>query len=282
MAEAVQFAAALLGAAGIPRARFEARLLVAYALGVDTAAVFARPERPVAAVESARLAELVRRRADHEPMAYLTGIREFWSLPLRVSPATLIPRPESEGVVEAALARLPAGAPRVLDLGTGSGCLLLALLSERPDAVGIGIDCSAAALDVARTNGEALGVADRAAFVCGDWGQAIAGKFHAIVCNPPYISDGECAALPPDVARFEPRVALSGGRDGLDAYRRILPDMERLLAADGVGVLEIGCAMAAAVTALIAEHRLQLLEMHKDLAGRARCVVVTTDNPPAW
>ena len=201
------------------------------------------------------------RRLRREPMAYILGEREFWSLPLRVSPAVLVPRPESETVVEAALESIAdrAAPLRILDLGTGSGCLLLALLSELPHASGLGIDRSAAALAIARANAERLGLADRAAFREGDWGYGLAGPFDVIVSNPPYVARTDARNLAPEVFAFEPQEALFAGADGLDAYRALAPDCARLLAQDGVTCLEIGQGQGASVAAILRRHGLRLV-----------------------
>lgn len=267
-------AARHLTAAEIPNPRFEARLLLAHALGRDAEALIARPDMPVPAEARVAFEHAVGRRAGREPLAIIVGQREFWSLPFRVTADTLIPRPESETLVEAALAF--AGRTespiRVLDLGTGSGCLVLAILHEVPAAWGVGVDRSAAALAVAEKNAETLGLAGRVAFVQGDWGKAIGGRFDIIVSNPPYVADEELAGLAPEVARFEPRQALSGGADGLDAYRACAPDVGRLLAPDGVALLEIGAGQAAQVASILAEHNLQAIDTIEDLTKMPRCI----------
>ena len=234
-----------------------------------------RPERPLAPDAAARLELLVARRAARAPMAQILGRREFWSLDFTVTADTLTPRPESEEIVAAVLEALPArDAPlRILDLGCGTGCLLLAILSERPRATGLGIDISAPALDVAGRNAAALGFADRAVFAIGDWGASLSGTFDAIVSNPPYIASGEIAALAPEVARYEPRLALDGGVDGLDAYRRLAPDVERLIAASGVVALEVGAGQADDVSAIMGAAGLAFGGGRSDLAGHRRCVV---------
>ncbi len=159
-----------------------------------------------------------------EPLAYILGYREFWSLRFAVSPTTLIPRPESETLIEARWAfRVHPEARRILDLGTGTGCLLIAALTEFPEAFGVGVDRSPDAVRLARDNAVRLGVAGRAGFMCGDWGEALTGRFDLVLSNPPYVESGVIPGLMPEVARFEPRAALDGGPDGLDAYRRLIP-----------------------------------------------------------
>jgi len=268
--------AATLSAAGIEGARAEAWLLLAAATGRNRADLVAGSQG-LTAEQNARLTALAARRRSREPMAYILGEREFWSLPLAVSPAVLVPRPESESVVEAALACVRHEAPlHLLDLGTGSGCLLLALLSELPNATGVGVDRSAAALDVARRNAAQLGLAGRTTWREGDWGRGLRGRFDLIVGNPPYVAMGDAASLAPEVLAFEPKLALFGGADGLDAYRALLPDCARLLARDGLVCLEIGQGQGPAVTALSRRHGLRLVASRPDLAGIERCLVLRT------
>jgi release factor glutamine methyltransferase len=264
-----------LTAAGIDSAAIDARLLATHALGCDMAALIGHPERGVDAAVAARLDELVARRARREPLAYILGRREFWSLSLQVTPATLIPRPDSETVVEAALCRVVrrrTQALRVLDLGTGSGCLLAALLVELPNAWGVGVDLSAAALTVARANLRSAGVSRRAALLRADWTAALAGCFDLIVANPPYITNAEWTTLSPEVRDHEPATALRGGVDGADAYRALLPDIGRLLAADGAACVELGRASAAAALRAGRAAGLQAIDLTDDLGGRPRCV----------
>ncbi len=249
--------------------RLDAEILLAHALGEERLAML-MDRRPVPAPLRARFEALLSRRWAHEPVAYITGEREFWSLPLRVTPATLIPRPDSETLIEAARAALADAPPaRILDLGTGSGALLLAALSVWPEASGLGIDCSADALAVARANAERLGLAARAAFRTGDWAEGLEGQFDLVLANPPYVAEG--TVLPPDVARFEPASALFAGADGLDCIRRILPALARLLAPDGLAMLELDPAQVAPVMVLAAREGLEAV-VHHDLAGRARAL----------
>ena len=240
-----------LAAAGIETARGDAWLLLAAATGRERASLMAAGAQAIAAVEQSRLDELVRRRSAREPMAYILGEREFWSLAFQVTPAVLIPRPESETVVEAALAQIKdRRAPlRVLDLGTGSGCLLLALLSELPAATGVGVDLSAEALALARANAARLRLAGRARFEQGSWGAGLEGVFDLIVANPPYVGAAELATLEPEVRQFEPQIALIAGPEGLCAYRALIPDCVRLLAEGGSVALEIGQGQGDAVAA---------------------------------
>ena len=230
--------------------------------------------------EAGAVAALTSRRLAREPVARIVGRKEFWGLPLKLNAHTLVPRPETETVVEAALAALDRGGARtrtlrILDLGTGSGALLLALLSELPAAVGVGTDISAEALACARDNAAALGLAQRASFVACDYGAALAGPFDLIVSNPPYIAHGDIAALAPEVSEFDPLRALDGGIDGLDGYRAIAADAPRLLAPNGSLVVELGAGQADAVISLMRGAGLVPTEPPRpDLAGIARALVL--------
>lgn len=248
--------------------RLDAELLMAHALGVERdVLLLGRLEDPVPVAFDM----LVERRATHEPIAYITGRRAFWTIALEVTPAVLIPRPDSETLIEAAVAHFGDKWPRtVLDLGTGSGALLLAALDQWAQASGVGVDASAAALEVARSNAERLGMTRRATFRQGGW-DGVGQAFDLILCNPPYVADGE--ALSREVAGHEPSGALFAGADGLDDYRRIAPLLRDQLAPGGLAAIEIGATQAAAVCALIAAEGFEP-EVRKDLAGRDRCVVV--------
>lgn len=263
-----------LKAAGVASPVLDARMLVEAAAGVTRLDIVTDPYRVVDADARATLDALTARRAAREPLAYILGVREFWSLSLAVSPAVLTPRPETETVVDAALAALPAESPaRVLDLGTGSGAILLALLKERPAATGVGVDRSPAALAVAQANATALGLGARVTFLEGDWGQGLEGPFDVVVSNPPYIVAGEIDGLAPEVARHEPRLALDGGPDGLDAYRALLPDVARLLRPGGRFMLEIGRGQDGDVLALARAAGLEPEAVKPDLAGVGRVVL---------
>jgi release factor glutamine methyltransferase len=273
---AVAEAAARLAAAGIVEARREARLLAALALGVDPAVAWGFPERRLDESPRQRLAALVARRAAREPLSRLRGTREFWSLDFALSPDTLDPRPDSETLIEAALALLPdREAPlSVVDFGTGSGCLLLALLAEFRNALGVGVDIRPGAAAVARRNAETLGLGARARFVVGVWDATILGPADVILANPPYIPSKEIETLAPEVARFEPRQALDGGPDGLAAYRVLVPASRRLLSPGGVALFEVGAGQAEAVARLAARYGLRVRAVRCDLAGIERCVAV--------
>ncbi len=286
LGEALNAAAARLEAAGIESARLDARLLAAHALGWDAAKIVAEKDFLPDAEQRRILDALIARREAREPVAVITGRCEFWSLDFIVSADVLIPRPDSETIIEAALAAVKdnESALRILDLGTGSGCLLLALLSELPGASGLGVDISEAALSVAAANAKNLGLGGRAEFEVSDWGEnvtqgmsggmpgGISGRFDIILANPPYIADGEFATLEPDVARFEPRLALAGGDDGLDCYRLLAPILGALLAPGGRAFVEIGATQADAVAALLKARDLRICQVLNDLAGRPRVI----------
>lgn len=267
-------AAARLRAAGIANPRQETRLLLAHVLGIDQAAIIGHPERQVADCDA--FLDLVGRRIRGVPMAQILGRREFWSLEFRVTSDTLDPRPDSETIVEAALAALADRRDAeisVLDLGAGTGCLLLAVLSELPGAHGVAVDISPAAAAVARGNAIGLGLAQRAQFFVGDWGSALGGGFDLILANPPYVPRDEIAALQREVAQHEPRLALDGGEDGLDAYRRFAGDLPRLLRAGGTAVVEVGYGQWDAVAALFRAAGLGVAGPAADLSGVARCII---------
>lgn len=263
-----------LAAAGVPLPALEARLLVGHALGLSREVLFAHPQRPVEAADAAAVAAIVARRRRGEPLAYIVGEREFWSLPFAVGPDVLIPRPDSEAVVETALSLLGDRTRplRILDLGTGSGCLLLALLHECRRAAGVGVDRSEAALACAQANAARLGLDDRCGFACADWGSGLTGPFDLVVSNPPYIDADGFAGLDATVRCFEPRAALVGGPDGLGAYRALAPHLPRLLGPGGRAVLEIGLGQRQAVTRLVAAGGLEPVGVGHDLAGHERCL----------
>ena len=251
-----------LAAAGIAEPRRELRLLQIEAGGARSLADW--PDRPHPGLEA-----LANRRAAREPVSRIVGRREFWSRDFLLTAETFDPRPDSETVVEAALAAMPSYGS-VLDLGAGSGCLLAALLAERPGAWGLGIDRSPGACRTARRNLKGL----RAFVAAGDWGAAVAGRFDLVVSNPPYIPSAEIAALMPEVRDHDPRLALDGGADGLDAYRAILGGLPRLLSPGGAAVLELGIGQADAVAALAEANGLPVRDIRADLAGIPRAMVL--------
>ena len=264
--------------AGIDSPELDARILVGHALSFDHAALAAAGARPLAAEEESEIAALAQRRLAHEPVARIIGNKEFWSLKLRVDSTTVVPRPETETVVEAALAAIEADgsrtrAMRIADLGTGSGALLLALLAELPNSFGVGTDTSFGALSVARDNARRLSL-DRATFIACDMGAALSGPFDLIVSNPPYIASDDIAALAPEVRDFDPRPALDGGPDGLDCYRAIAATVSTLLKPGSALVVELGAGQVQAVTALLLAAGLAPSLPRADLRGVPRAVVV--------
>jgi release factor glutamine methyltransferase len=256
-------AAARLAAAGIDEPLREARILAR------------------AAPDTATFDAFIGRREGREPVAYILGRKEFWSLEFEVSPAVLIPRPDSETLIEAALGEFKTNPPaRVLDLGTGSGCLLIALLTEWPRTTGVGVDISEAALALARRNALRHHVAERAEFRPGDWGEGITERFDLVVANPPYIADDVFDRLAPDVRDHEPVHALRAGREGLDAYHRIAKHLPRLLEPAGCAIVEIGFDQRASVKDLFTTAGLAGLRVVKDLAGHDRAVVARLPQSP--
>jgi len=265
-----------LQAAGIEAPGREARLLLGHASGQSATRIMAYPEQPVAADQIATFEALIDRRIAREPVSRILGAREFWSMRFTVTPATLDPRPDSETIVEAALDRLPDQNARasIIDFGTGTGCLLLAILAERPNAWGLGVDRSAAATLVAAGNARDLGFADRARFLVGDWAEALAPEVDLIVSNPPYIPAGDIAGLEPEVREHDPLTALAGGADGLDPYRILAPAALRLLRPGGHVVFEVGQGQADDVAAIGTAAGLVLAEQRADLGGIQRAVVL--------
>jgi release factor glutamine methyltransferase len=277
-----RMAAEMFRGRGLESAELDARVLLAHVLGVDAARLVAMADEAVGRGEEARYGELVARRLAGEPVARIVGVKEFWSRPFVLSPDVLVPRPETETVVEAALLAKPErDAPlRVLDLGVGSGALLGAVLIERPRAVGVGIDRSRGALATARANLDALGVGLRAHLVCGNWGDALSARFDLVVANPPYIATGELDALPAEVRQYDPLSALDGGEDGLAAYRAIVAALPDLLKSDGAAVLELGAGQEQAVAKLAEDAQLFVNgPARHDLAGQPRVLILNAAEP---
>jgi release factor glutamine methyltransferase len=274
--------AVALGAAGIDNARFEARLLLSHAAGLSAEQLIARGPDVAPPETLTALRALTARRVRREPMAYILGEREFWGLTFKVTPAVLVPRPDSETLVEAVLELLPDRhrAWRILDLGVGSGCLLLTLLREFSNATGVGMEASSEALAVARANAEFLGIAGRTTLLADDWRESgwadrLAGPFDLVVSNPPYVEAAAIDGLMPEVARFEPRIALDGGPDGLAAYRAIAAASSKLITRGGWLAVEAGEGQIPEIARLFATVGLTPTAPWKDLGGIERVVAAT-------
>ena len=264
--------------AGIDSAELDARLLAGAALGLDLSALIAATMRIITQDEAQCLETFTQRRLAGEPVARILGVKEFWGLTLQLSPATLVPRPDTETVVELALEieggeRRRHTPPRIADIGTGSGAILLALLSEWREATGIGTDISMEALQTASRNAARLGFTPRAAFVACDYAAALSGPFDLIVSNPPYIRSAEIAELDREVREYDPLAALDGGADGLDAYRALIPQAADLLAPGGTLIVEAGCGQSGPISELMTASGLTSEKPPRaDLAGIPRAV----------
>jgi len=266
----------LLTAAGVDSPVLDSRLLLEAATGVERVVIVTDPYRVVSEEEVGAFDGLLARRIAREPMSHILGRKAFWTLDFKVTPDVLAPRPETEFVVEAVVAETSSAVPlQVLDFGVGTGAILLSILSVRPLAMGLGIDVSPAALDVAAHNANALGFEDRVTLMEGAWGEGLQGHFDVIVSNPPYIPTGDLAGLDPEVARFEPVLALDGGADGLEAYRALAPHIARLLAPEGIAVLEFGLGQADAVAEILGAAGLATKRLVQDLTARPRVWIVT-------
>lgn len=257
---------------GIASPRLEAELLLAATLDLDRVGLYVNFERPLDAEELAVLRERVRRRALREPLQYILGETEFWSLPFQVGPAVLVPRADTEILVEEALARL-AGSARVLDVGTGSGAIAIALAHEKPQIAVTALDCSEPALAVARGNAVRNGVAARIDFIDGDLAALPAGPFTMVVSNPPYIPSGDWSQLMPEVRDYEPQLALDGGADGLDAYRLLADQSEQVLTPGGWLLVEVGIGQAEEVGTLFKAAGLTEVGVRDDYGGVPRVVM---------
>lgn len=268
-------AAACLKDAGIETARLDARCLLGHVLGKDPALLAGSPDDHLSADTYRHFGELLACRLDREPVSRILGTREFWSLSFELTSSVLDPRPDSETVIEAVLPTIDdrRSPLRLLDLGTGSGCLIAALLSELPAASGIGVDIDPDALVVARRNLARHGLSHRVDFVCGDWGAALTGGFDIVVVNPPYIPANDVAILAPEVVRYDPHRALFAGGDGLENYRHLTPGLGRLLRSQGVAAIEIGEGQAEEVATLLLNAGLVPVERRRDLAGVDRCIL---------
>ncbi len=272
---ALKEAVASMKAAGVDMPVLDARLIVQNALGVDWNALFLQPDQPLTADERGRLEAALSRRAAFEPVSRIVGRRHFWTLDLAVSPATLDPRADTETVIEAIVTAIPDRTTtlRILDFGTGTGALLLALLAEYPNATGVGVDLSAEAADVARANAASHDLNARATFVVCHWAAGVTGQYDLIVSNPPYISQADLAGLPPDVRDYDPPLALNGGADGLDAYREIFAAIPALLAPKGLAAVEIGAGQSDAVADIARRAGLVLSGSRADLGGIERALL---------
>lgn len=264
--------------AGIESARTDARLLLGHVLGGGAERVLAEKGRALTVAEERQLKTLLERRLAREPMSHIRGYREFWSLNFKVTNATLTPRPDTETLIEALLDHAPQSVISVLDLGTGSGCIVLALLSEWTDALGVGVDASPDALGVATENAQSLNMAERVRFVQADWTADawaidLGGPFDVVVSNPPYIPVNDIGDLDVDVRDFEPMAALVGGADGLDAYRTIVSSARDLITEGGLLAFEVGIGQAQDVADLMVNAGFKVLEIRKDLGGIERAVV---------
>lgn len=261
--------------AGVDTSRLDARVLAAEILNCEPNQVLMHSSRVLIEPEYEAFIDLIARRCTGEPVSRIVGRREFWSLPFFLSPDTLDPRPDSETVVEAALSLLADARHKpisILDLGTGTGCLLLSLLKECPSATGVGGDISEVAIQTAQRNAKALGVDARVNFFVGDWSESLTGYFDLIISNPPYIREDEMAGLAPEVRNFDPMRALVGGRDGLDAYRRLIPDCCRLLHPRGALIVELGQGQHEDIESIMSAANLSRIERHHDLGGIIRCL----------
>jgi release factor glutamine methyltransferase len=262
--------------AGFETAALDARLLLLAALGISATDLITQPDICLSPDEAKTLAAFTHRRLDHEPVARIVGVREFWGLPFHLSPETLVPRPDTETVVETALDLLPdRQAPlRIVDFGTGSGCILVALLHELPQATGLGVDLSFGALVTARTNAADNRVGSRCHFALSRWADAVSGPFDLMVSNPPYIASKVIPTLDEEVREHDPKLALDGGPDGLEPYRILLSEAGRLLAPQGLLVVEIGYDQAQDLVGLAGAQGLEIVRIAHDLSDNPRCVAM--------
>lgn len=262
-------------AAGVDNPALDARVLAAHVLGKDRAWLAAHGGDEVTAEAAASIAALIARRVAHEPVARILGKREFWGLDFVLTSATLEPRPDSETLVRAVIEQIPthSASLRILDIGTGTGCLLLALLNELPSAVGTGIDIAPEAVSTANSNATALGLHHRSNFMVGNWLDGVSAKFDVIISNPPYIPSGDIVALMKDVRDYDPLAALDGGDDGLTAYRAIIPQLPVHLERGGLVALEHGHDQAEDVAALLNSAGFDSVKHYSDYGGNSRCVI---------
>ncbi len=272
--EALRDATHLLRQAGVDGPRQDARLLLATLFDGNREIIIREPEMPLDDDQLNRYREMVDRRVRREPVSHILGVREFWSRDFVVNPHVLDPRPDSETLIEAVLDQTKnnAGFKRMLDLGTGSGCLLLTLLAELPGATGVGVDQSEDALAVAKENAQRLSLEPRAEFVKSDWFSAVQGQYDLILSNPPYIETEEVRVLQPEVTQYEPLAALDGGPDGLACYRHIISKLSLYLRVGGYTIFEVGQGQADTVASYLEDMNFIQVEIHEDLASIGRCV----------
>ena len=261
----------------IENPQLEARILLAFAARVEQTRVIGYPEDKLDNTVIRNLEKIIARRKTGEPIAYITGVKEFWSLNFNVTPETLIPRPDSETIVQSVLDTITNHMDRlsILDLGTGSGCLLLALLSELPNAKGVGIDISPATCKIAKKNAKELGLNNRAKFYRGNWMEGILDQFDIIVTNPPYIAEPDIKLLDREIQLFEPHLALSGGPDGVSAYRLIAKGSIARLKTAGILVVEIGINQAQSIKNIFIENGLEIIKTQRDFSNIERCILAT-------
>ncbi len=272
--ETIASAQKRLAQASVDNPALDARLLISHALGLDRASLLTQEQRALTQNEETTIEALISRRAGREPVGRILGQREFWGLPFGLNESTLEPRPDSETLVEAALEVLPQNKPlRLLDLGTGTGCLLLSLLHELPHATGLGIDIAPRAVKQAKTNAAQLGLEDRATFRVGDWLEGVQEKFDLIISNPPYIPTSDINKLDPEVQLFDPKKALDGGEDGLDSYRTLIPLIPSFLRPSGVALFEAGISQAPIVGNLLKKNEFKNVKIIRDLGNIERCVI---------
>ena len=262
--------------AGIESPRLDARIMVSHVLRMEPSEVFLRSNDRIDLALQDNINALVERRLAKEPVSRITGKREFWGLSFELSADTLDPRPDTETLVEVVLEMKANFADRpikILDLGTGTGCILLALLNECPKASGVGIDVSAGAVSVARSNAQRLGLSDRAKFAVADWADGIKDEFDIVVSNPPYVAEVDRNTLPEDVERYDPSTALFGGSDGFDAYHTLIPEVNRVLCPSGFCAIEVGVDQAGTVSEMMRSAGFDILDHRYDLSGIVRCIV---------